>query len=143
LWAHFYNFQLDIVEPKTPEDIYKVHLEPARAFGSAVQPDSAKSALANAFVNGLVNAGFGKDKHITPTPESANKWYYRNRDYGILSAAASTGLIMRWDLDGGINACDRFLYVKDDYVKVGIEPVEPHKRALLSGGQSAGDGHLQ
>ena len=36
-----------------------------------------------------------------------------------MSAAASTGMVMRWDLDGGLNACDRFLYVADHYVKAG------------------------
>ena len=63
------------MEPKTAEDIYKTHLEPTRPFGGSTQQDTAKAQLANAFVNGLINTGFGKDKHITPSPESANKWY--------------------------------------------------------------------
>lgn len=62
--------------------------------------------------------GFGKDKHVTPSPDSANKWFGKVKDYGILTAAASTGMIMRWDIDGGISMCDRFLYVTDQYVKV-------------------------
>lgn len=37
---------------------------------------------------------------------------------GILSAAASQGLIHKWDIDQGLAQCDRFLYVNDDYVRV-------------------------
>lgn len=37
---------------------------------------------------------------------------------GMLSAAASQGLVYRWDIDGGLAACDRFLYVQEDFIKV-------------------------
>lgn len=37
----------------------------------------------------------------------------------MLSAAASQGLIWRWDIDSGLAQCDRFLYVPDDYIKAG------------------------
>lgn len=35
----------------------------------------------------------------------------------MLSAAASQGLVWRWDIDTGLSQCDRFLYVNDDYIK--------------------------
>lgn len=37
---------------------------------------------------------------------------------GMLSAAASQGLVLRWDIDTGLTRCDRFLYVTEDYIKV-------------------------
>lgn len=37
---------------------------------------------------------------------------------GMMSAAASQGLIWRWDIDTGLAQCDRFLYVNDEYIKV-------------------------
>ena len=54
--------ELDIMEPKSPEDIYKSHLESnTRSYGSG-QIDSARANLASSFVNGFVNCAFGKDK---------------------------------------------------------------------------------
>ena len=59
------SFQLDIMEPKTPEDIYKIHLEPQRIFGQpSTQPDSAAMNVAASFVIGLVNCGFGRDSRL-------------------------------------------------------------------------------
>lgn len=34
------------------------------------------------------------------------------------SAAASLGLIYRWDIDNGLSQCDRYLYSNDDFVRV-------------------------
>lgn len=84
-------------------------------------------------MNGFVNAGFCKDRLLT---EDANKWFYKNKDHGtstnflkilnlfillfsgMMSAAASQGLLYRWDVDNGLNHIDKFLYVSDDYIKV-------------------------
>ncbi|VDN40261.1 unnamed protein product [Gongylonema pulchrum] len=94
LHTYFHSLarELDIMEPKTPEAIYKSHLEQSRPFAGSSAPDSARSNLAAAFVNGFVNR--------------------------MLSAAASQGLVWRWDIDSGLSQCDRFLYVNDDYIKV-------------------------
>ena len=55
---------LDVMEAKLPEDIYKTHLIEGRApSGPAV--DSARANLAATFVNAFVNAGFGHDKLLT------------------------------------------------------------------------------
>ncbi|VDN57153.1 unnamed protein product [Dracunculus medinensis] len=120
LHTYFHSLakELDIMEPKTPEGIYKSHLEQSRPFTSASTPDSAKMNLAAAFVNGFVNMGFGVDKMMTDADE-ANRWFYKNKDYGMMSAAASQGLIWRWDIDTGLAQCDRFLYVNDEYIKAG------------------------
>ena len=48
--------ELDVVEPKTPEEIFKTHLEEGRRGGVAL--DSARQNLASSFVNAFVNIGF-------------------------------------------------------------------------------------
>ncbi|EEC13565.1 26S proteasome regulatory subunit rpn1, putative [Ixodes scapularis] len=59
--------ELDIMEPKTPEDIYKSHLDNTRMF----------------------------------------------------SATASLGLILLWNVDGGLTQIDKYLYSTEDYIKAG------------------------
>ena len=68
------------MEPKTPEDIYKSHLDnnSRSAFGGG-QVDSARQNLASSFVNGFVNAAFGQDKLLM---EDGNKWLYKNKEHG-------------------------------------------------------------
>ena len=62
---------LDVVEAKTPEDVYKSHLVDGRApVGPSV--DSARQNLANTFVSALVDAGFGHDKLVLPTQMSTD-----------------------------------------------------------------------
>lgn len=58
---------LDVVDAKTPEDIYKSHLAETGGFSrrrdtGGTQVDSARANLASTFVNAFVNAGFGQDK---------------------------------------------------------------------------------
>ncbi|GBP85213.1 26S proteasome non-ATPase regulatory subunit 2 [Eumeta japonica] len=121
---HFLSLarELDIMEPKTPEEVYKTWLESA---GSALRPslltehpvDSARQNLSATFVNAFVNAGFGRDKLVTT--EDGNKWMYKNKDHGMLSAAASLGMIHLWDVDGGLTPIDKYLYTADDHIKAG------------------------
>ncbi|KAI6063071.1 26S proteasome non-ATPase regulatory subunit 2 [Aix galericulata] len=142
--------ELDIMEPKVPDDIYKTHLEnnrkglrrglawpwlwgvaggpgagrqhsgdlwgplAPRFGGSGSQVDSARMNLASSFVNGFVNAAFGQDKLLT---DDGNKWLYKNKDHGMLSAAASLGTILLWDVDGGLTQIDKYLYSSEDYIK--------------------------
>ncbi|ESO97305.1 hypothetical protein LOTGIDRAFT_187615 [Lottia gigantea] len=108
--------ELDIMEPKVPEDIYKSHLEPNRSSLGAGSVDSARQNLSASFVNGFVNAGFGSDKLLM---EDGNNWFFKNRDYGMLSAAASLGLILLWDVDGGLTQIDKYLYSSEDNIKAG------------------------
>jgi 26S proteasome regulatory subunit N1 len=72
---------LNVLDPKLPEDIYKRHLENVRAGMSSVNLDSAKQNLASTFVNAFINAGFGTDK-LMLTEEDSN-WIYKNKDHGI------------------------------------------------------------
>jgi hypothetical protein len=34
--------------------------------------------------------------------EDGNKWLYKNKEHGMLSATASIGLVLLWDVDGGV-----------------------------------------
>lgn len=82
---------------------------------SSAVADSARQNLASSFVNGFVNAGFGQDKLILDD----GKWIHKNKDHGMLSAAASLGLLLLWDVDTGITKIDKWLYVKEDFIKAG------------------------
>ncbi|XP_015599500.1 26S proteasome non-ATPase regulatory subunit 2 [Cephus cinctus] len=116
--SHFLNLarELDITEPKTPEDVYKSHLENSRPPFGGGQVDSARQNLAASFVNGFVNAAFGRDKLLM---EDGNKWLYKNKEHGMLSATASLGLVLLWDVDGGLTPIDKYLYSSEDYIKSG------------------------
>ncbi|PKC65115.1 26S proteasome regulatory complex, non-ATPase subcomplex, Rpn1 subunit [Rhizophagus irregularis] len=109
--------ELDVLEPKTPEDIYKSHLENIRPGFTSGSVDSARQNLASTFVNAFVNAGFAKDKLISI--EDGTTWLYKNKDHGMLSAAASIGMIMLWDVDLGLSHVDKYLYSSEDHIQAG------------------------
>ncbi|KAF9914649.1 proteasome regulatory particle base subunit [Lobosporangium transversale] len=119
LSKHFLNLarELDLMEPKTPEDIYKSHLEHKRSAGVA-QVDSARQNLASTFVNAFVNAGFGVDK-LMLTEEEDGGWIFKNKDHGMLSASASLGMILLWDVDAGLNQIDKYIYSEDENIRSG------------------------
>jgi len=89
--------QLDILEPKTPEDIYKTHLESsskphfitlttlsltsAKGSNFTQGVDSARQNLAGTYVNAFVNAGFKSDSLIG-SGEETSSWIYKNKDRG-------------------------------------------------------------
>ncbi|KAL7464091.1 hypothetical protein ACHAXS_004428 [Conticribra weissflogii] len=111
---------LDVMDPKTPEDIYKSHLAETGGFSrrrdaGGAQVDSARANLASTYVNAFVNAGFGQDKLMTPD----NDWLYKNKDHGMMAASASLGLIQLWNVEEGLAQIDKFLYSSEDYVKAG------------------------
>ncbi|OMJ19921.1 26S proteasome non-ATPase regulatory subunit 2 [Smittium culicis] len=108
--------QLNLMDPKVPEDIYKTNLENSRFTGPTI--DSAKQNLASTFVNAFVNAGFGIDKLMT-SGDDGNAWVYKNRDSGMLSASASIGMISLWDVEKGLGLIDKYLYTSDTYIKSG------------------------
>ena len=123
---------LDVMEPKTPEDIYKSHLTEGRAPAGAAAVDSARANLASTFVNAFVNAGFGVDRLLTASGASAGadtaagaaaasevSWIYKNKDHGKTAAAASLGAILLWDVDGGLPVIDKYIYATDPSVVAG------------------------
>ncbi|KAJ4850213.1 26S proteasome non-ATPase regulatory subunit 2 A [Turnera subulata] len=111
---------IEVMEPKSPEDIYKAHLLDGRASTGA-SVDSARQNLAATFVNAFVNAGFGQDKLMTvPTDGgSSGNWLFKNKEHGKASAAASLGMILLWDLDSGLAQLDKYLHSNDPHVIAG------------------------
>lgn len=116
--ANFLNLarELDIMEPKHPEDIYKSHLDTRPTYTTNI--DSAKQNLASSFVSGFVNAGFGQDK-LMSNDKDASVWMHKNKDHGIMSTTATLGLISLWDVESGLTQIDKYLYSDNDYIKAG------------------------
>ncbi|KAF2240992.1 26S proteasome non-ATPase-like protein regulatory subunit 2 [Trematosphaeria pertusa] len=109
--------ELNILDPKTPDDIYKTHLESSRTAG-LTNTDSARHNLASAFVNAFVNAGFGNDK-LMLNSDSKNSWVWKTKDEGMLSTAASLGMLMLWDVEMGLDKIDPYTNVDEDMIKAG------------------------
>lgn len=111
---------LDVMDPKTPEDIYKSHLAETGGFSrrravGGEQLDSARANLASTFVNAFVNAGFCNDKLMVEDSD----WLYKNKDHGMMSAAASLGTLLLWNIDDGLTQIDKFMYSSEEYIKAG------------------------
>ncbi|WCJ25522.1 hypothetical protein M5689_007399 [Euphorbia peplus] len=114
---------IEVMEPKSPEDIYKAHLLDGRASAGA-SVDSARQNLAATFVNAFVNAGFGQDKLMTvpsdsSTGGSSGNWLFKNKEHGKASAAASLGMILLWDVDSGLAQIDKYFHSNDNHVIAG------------------------
>lgn len=107
--------ELNILDPKVPEDIYKSHLESGRNTGPAT--DSAKGNLANAFVNAFVNAGFGQDKLMMVGDDSSYVW--KTKDDGMLSTTATMGMLLQWDIEGGLDKIDQYQQSTVNEIKEG------------------------
>lgn len=116
---------LDVMEAKVPEDVYKSHLIDGRGTSNV---DSASGNTAATYVNAFVNAGFGHDKLVTVEEEgdeaegdgkNSVHWIFRNKSYGKMAAAASLGMVMLWDVEGGLPKVDRYLYASDNMVVSG------------------------
>lgn len=110
--------ELNILEPKMPEDIYKSHLESSRTAG-LTNVDSARHNLASAFVNAFTNAGFGNDKLMLVENSEKQNWIWKTKEDGMLSATASIGMLLRWDVEQGLDRIDKFTYAGEDNVKAG------------------------
>ncbi|KAJ5568557.1 hypothetical protein N7450_011043 [Penicillium hetheringtonii] len=109
--------ELNILDPKMPEDIYKTHLESSRGAG-LTNLDSARHNLASAFVNSFANAGFGNDKMMLVEGEKG-PWVWKTKDDGMLSTTASLGMLLHRDVEDGLDKIDKFMYANEDQVKAG------------------------
>ncbi|KAL3080112.1 hypothetical protein niasHS_013784 [Heterodera schachtii] len=87
--------ELDIMTPKSPDDVYKMHLEQTRPFTHQTK-DTARHNLASSFVNGFVNCGFGSDS-LFKTDKGINDWLAKHKEWNAFSSAASFGLIHHWN----------------------------------------------
>lgn len=108
--------ELNLTDPKVPEDVYKSHLENAM-LGSTLLA-SAKQNLASAFVNAFLNYGYCNDKLLTVESES-DSFIYQTKDSGLASTTASLGLLYHWNHTEGLQNLDRYLYSNDKHIKAG------------------------
>ncbi|GAM85056.1 hypothetical protein ANO11243_030590 [Dothideomycetidae sp. 11243] len=120
LAEHFNSLgkELNILDPKVPEDIYKSHLESSRTAG-LTNTDSARHNLASAFVNAFVNAGFSNDKLMNVEDGPKASWIWKTKDEGMLSTAASLGTLLLWDVEAALDRIDPFTYAQEDQIKAG------------------------
>jgi 26S proteasome regulatory subunit N1 len=109
--------ELNILDPKTTEDIYKSHLESNRVAG-LTNLDSARHNLAAGFVNAFVNAGFGNDKMMMVEDEKSS-WVWKTKEEGMMSTVASLGTLMLWDVETGLDKIDKYTYAPEDQIQAG------------------------
>ncbi|KAL2262671.1 hypothetical protein VTK26DRAFT_493 [Humicola hyalothermophila] len=109
--------ELNILEPKTTEDIYKSHLESSRVAG-LTNFDSARNNLAAAFVNGFVNAGFGNDKMML-VDKNKESWVWKTKEEGMMSTVASLGTLLLWDAENGLDQVDKYTYLDEEQIQAG------------------------
>lgn len=103
---------LDVLNPKTPKDIYKGMIE-----DKSDKIDSALLNLGDSFVNGLVNIGTCREtlldaKHDKP-------WIQRVKDAGIMSTVASLGMVYMWNFEEFSTKISDYFDLKDGYAKAG------------------------
>lgn len=114
--SHYFKVlikDLQITEAKEPEDIYKSHLSESR---TKKKLDSAKLNLASTIVNAFLNAGSSTDKLMTV---ENSQWLYKNKEHGLIAAAASVGMIHIWDPETGTSVLDKFEQSEDGFIKAG------------------------
>ncbi len=107
--------ELNVEDPKTPSDVYKTTSD----FNNTARSDSVQSARENlsaTFVNAFVNVAFQSDAFVT---HDENNWIFRNKGDGIISASASLGMILLWNIDEGLSQIDKYMYSNNDNVKAG------------------------
>lgn len=111
--------ELNLLEPKVPEDVYKSHLENTKfGIGNSGSIDSAKQNLAASFVNGFLNLGFGNDK-LVQTEEDNKSWVFKTKGPGMTSTTASLGAIHQWNVNDGLQYLDKYTYSQEDEIKAG------------------------
>jgi 26S proteasome regulatory subunit N1 len=106
---------LDVLQPKVPEDIYKSHLE-ERPRGAQGSTDTAKQNLANTIVNALVNVAYCNDNIML---SEEKKWLGRHKDWANITASSSLGMLLLWNLEEGTSHIDKYQYSRDEYIKSG------------------------
>ena len=112
--------ELEILEPKVPEDIFKSHLQDSLRV--PVKMDTARQNLASVFVNAFVNTAFCKDKLMNvgnPEAQESTSWIYKTKDSGLISAVASIGALNLWNVDQGLSELDKYLESENVFIKSG------------------------
>jgi 26S proteasome regulatory subunit N1 len=78
--------------------------------------DSAKSNLAQTYVNAFVNAGFKVDSLMA---DKKNPWVVKVKAEGVTSAVAGLGMTHIWNSASGSNEISEYLELSDIYSKGG------------------------
>jgi 26S proteasome regulatory subunit N1 len=119
LSEHFKSLaqELNILPPKTTEDIYKSHLESSRVAGMT-NLDSARHNLAAAFVNAFVNAGFSRDNMMLVSQDKES-WVWKTKGEGMMSTVASIGTLVQWDVENGLDKVDKYTYAQEPEIAAG------------------------
>lgn len=106
---------LDVTEPKHPEDIFKSHLEENKALDGKL--DSYKMNMASSIASSFINAGFSNESLLG---KKDSDWFSRNKEEGVLNLLAGLGLVNMWDIDCGPNELEKYM---------GANEMDPNKRA--------------
>ena len=83
---------LEILEPKHPEDVFKSHLEDKKSDSKKLE--SYKINMAYSIASGFINAGFGTESLIT---KKDSDWIFKNKEEGLTCMIAGLGLVNLWD----------------------------------------------
>ncbi|MBA0852958.1 hypothetical protein Goshw_011858 [Gossypium schwendimanii] len=116
---------IEVMEPKCPEDIYKTHLLDGRAIAGA-NVDSARENLAATFVNAFVNAGFGKGMILLWDVNSGlaqiDKYLHSDDNYVIAGALLGVGLVncsVTNDCDPALALLSEYINKEDSSIQIG------------------------
>jgi 26S proteasome regulatory subunit N1 len=100
--------ELDVLAPKTPEDIIKSHLEEKKSESTKI--DSYKMNMALNIVSSFINAGFGTEALLSA---KNSDWLGRNKEEGIINLLAGLGLVNLWDIDLGPNQLEKYMVTNE------------------------------
>lgn len=56
---------------------------------------------------------------MTTSDKKDENWVYKNKEHGMMAAAASLGMLLLWDIDEGLTQVDKYLEASDDYINAG------------------------
>jgi 26S proteasome regulatory subunit N1 len=106
---------LDVTDPKHPEDIFKSHLEENKS--SDAKLDSYKMNMASSIASSFINAGFSTECLLS---KKDSDWFSRNKEEGVLNLLAGLGLVNMWDIECGPNELEKYMASNE---------MDPNKRA--------------
>ena len=83
---------LELLEPKHPESVFKSHLEDKKSDSKKLE--SYKINMAYSIASGFINAGFGTESLIS---KKDSDWIFKNKDEGLTCMLSGLGLVNLWD----------------------------------------------
>ena len=83
---------LELLEPKHPEDVFKSHLEDKKSDSKKLE--SYKINMAYSIASGFINAGFGTEVLLS---KKDSDWMFKNKEEGLTCLLSGIGLVNIWD----------------------------------------------